>query len=197
MAPLRRAWHVHIRTTPKGDCGIVLCCIAHKMPIVDFVQTGGRKGVPRAPLIRASAPARAMQTSRSKDMITDGTDERYQARRGDANNHGTIQNASVRSSSWCGHRSGGFSLFLLFLQSSSRGASCYQSVTLGAAKPCSSTICSVANISKGLTLQFAELWRCCKDGADGDLRKICARAKHKAAERGAANTAPALSTTLG
>jgi hypothetical protein len=39
MAALTHTPHAHIRTTPKGVCGIVQSCTAHKVPIVGFVQT--------------------------------------------------------------------------------------------------------------------------------------------------------------
>ena len=37
MEALRYARHAHIRTTPKGVCGIVQICTAHKMRFVEFV----------------------------------------------------------------------------------------------------------------------------------------------------------------
>ena len=38
MAALTHNSHAHIRTTPKGVCGIVQICTAHKMRFVEFVQ---------------------------------------------------------------------------------------------------------------------------------------------------------------
>jgi hypothetical protein len=49
MAALTYACRAHIRTTPKGVCGIVRSCTAHKKPIVEFVQAERPKGIPLLP----------------------------------------------------------------------------------------------------------------------------------------------------
>ena len=38
MAALTHTRHAHIRTTPKGVCGIVQSCTVHKVRFVEFVQ---------------------------------------------------------------------------------------------------------------------------------------------------------------
>jgi hypothetical protein len=43
MASLTDIWRAHIRTTPKGVCGIVRSCTAHELPIVGLVQMENRK----------------------------------------------------------------------------------------------------------------------------------------------------------